>query len=164
LIEQAPLMATISQSIVAHNHVAAKVGSVSDDPFGRLIRQSAQAAALSDVWLINALEKTIEVHGVMPAHFASWAGRSGLFEDLTLLMEGVTAWYEQDFIKAAHVLIPQIEIALRGIVSKLGQPVTKKHSTISGVSVVIGMGDILYSKEITDVLDLPGVNAKRPQQ
>jgi len=152
LMEQAPLMATISQSIVAENHVAAKVGSVEDDPFGRLIRQAAQGISFSDVWLIQALDRAIEVHNIEPGHFVSWAARTALFEDLTLLMEGVRAWYEQDFVKTVHVLVPQIEIGLRGIVSKLDKPVTKPHSTVAGVGVAIGMGDILYSKEITEAL------------
>jgi len=151
-LQQAPLMATISQSIIADNHVAARIGSVLDDPLGRLIRQSADVTGLSDSWLIEALDRAIEVHGVTPAHFATWAARSGLFENLTLLKEGITAWYDKDFVKTVHVLVPQVETGLRGIVSKLGKPVTKPHSTCAGISVAIGMGDILYSKEITDAL------------
>jgi lysyl-tRNA synthetase class 1 len=151
-LEQAPLAARIGQTVMAKNHIAAKVGSVEDDPFGRLVRQASQAASLSDVWLVNVLNRAIEMHGVTPGHFASWAARTGLFDDLTLLNEGVSAWFVQDYIKAVHVLVPQVEHGLRGIVSKLGLPVTKPHSTIGGVSVAINMGDILYSKEITEPL------------
>jgi lysyl-tRNA synthetase class 1 len=67
-------------------------------------------------------------------------------------MEGVTAWYDQDFVKAAHVLVPQIEVGLRAIVSQIGKPVTKPHPTIQGVSVAIGMGDMLYTKDVRDAL------------
>jgi len=67
-------------------------------------------------------------------------------------MEGVSAWYEQDFVKAVYVLAPQVEKGLRSIVSKLGRPITKHHPKIPGVGVVIGMGDILYSDEIRDAL------------
>lgn len=151
-LEEAPLAARIGQTVMAKNHVAAKVGSVDDDPFGRLVRQAAQTASLSDIWLVNVLGRAIETHGVTPGHFASWAARAGLFDDLTLLIEGVRAWFDQDYIKAVHVLVPQVEHGLRGIVSKLGLPVTKPHPTISGVSVAINMGDILYSKEITEAL------------
>lgn len=152
LMEEAPLMATINQSIMAENHVAAKVGSVADDPFGRLIQQSAQNMSLSDLWLIQALDRAIEVHGITPRHIATWAARTKLFDDLTLIIEGVVAWYDQDFVKAVHVLVPQIEVALRSIMSKLGKPITKPHPTIPGVGVAIGMGDILYSKEIRAAL------------
>jgi lysyl-tRNA synthetase class 1 len=108
--------------------------------------------SLSDVWLVNALAKTIEVYNVMPGHFAGWVARSGLFDDLTLVMEGVIAWYGQDFVKCVHVLVPQIEKGLRGIVSKLGKPVTKRHPTVAGVSVAISMGDILYADDIRAAL------------
>jgi lysyl-tRNA synthetase class 1 len=152
LIEQSPLMATISQSIIAEKHVAAKVGSVEDDPFGRLIQQAAQGMSLADIWLVRALDRTLEVHKPRPGHFASWAARTGLFDDLTFLVEGIAAWYDEDFLKAVHVLVPQVEAGLRAIVSKLGKPVTKPHPTVPDVSVAIGMGDILYSKGITAVL------------
>ncbi len=152
LQQQSPLMAMIGQTIVADRHVAAKVGSVEEDPFGRLIRQAQQEMLLADMWLVNVLARAIEAHDLMPGHFVGWAARSGLFDDLTLLMAGVTAWYEQDFVKAVYVLVPQVERGLRSVVSKLGRPITKHHPKIPGVSVVIGMGDILYSDEVRGAL------------
>jgi hypothetical protein len=151
LKEEAPLMVMLTHSIMADNHVAAKVGSVEDDPFGRLIQQATQLMSLNDIWLIQALDKAIEVHSARPEHFATWAARTRLFDDLTLLMEGITAWYDQDFVKAVHVLVPQVEVGLRAIASKLGKPITKPHK-VDGVSVAINMGDILYSKEIVEAL------------
>ena len=152
LSEQAPLMARIPQTIMAENHIAAKVGSVDDDPFGRVIRQSTMHLGLSALWIQQALQRAIEVHDLVPEHFVGWANRLGLFDDVTLLIEGVAAWYQGDFVKAVHVLVPQIEQGLRSIAGKLGQPVTKPHSTVVGVSVAIGMGDILYKKELAEAL------------
>jgi lysyl-tRNA synthetase class 1 len=151
-LEHAPLMAMIGQSIVGEHHIAATVGSVADDPFGRVIRQALDGIALADIWLINALDRAVDAHDLSPGHFASWAGRSGLFDDLTLLMEGVTAWFDQDYVKAVHVLVPQVEKGLRGIASKLNRPITKPHSTLPGVGVAIGMGDILYNDEMRERL------------
>jgi lysyl-tRNA synthetase class 1 len=150
--ESSPLAAHIPRTIVGDKHVAAKVGSVADDPFGHLIHQAAQMVGLSDFWLFHALTRAIEVHQITPYHFATWAGRTKLFDDLTLIMEGVAAWYDQDFVKAIHVLVPQIEVGLRAIVSQMGRPVTKSHPTIQGVSVAIGMGDMLYAKEVKEAL------------
>ena len=152
MLEQAPLASRISQTIVAENRVAGKVGSVEDDPFGRLIRQATLNMSLSDVWLVAALERALATHEVMPGHFAAWAARGGLYDDLTLVTEGVTAWFDQDYIKALHVLVPQIERALRGILAEQGLPTTKAHPTIEGVSVAVNLGDILYSKEIAEAL------------
>lgn len=90
-LEQAPLMATITHQLMAENHVAAVVGSVEDDPYGRLIVLAAQDMGFADVWLNEALRRTIEVHRVKPEHIVTWAGRNGLFDDLTFLREGVFA-------------------------------------------------------------------------
>jgi lysyl-tRNA synthetase, class I len=151
-LEQAPLMALIPQKIMSDDHVAAQVGSVEDDPFGRLVRQTTMHFGLSAIWLNAALHRAIERHNLTIEHFASWANRHRLYEDLTFVIEGVRAWIEGDDIKAVHVLVPQIELGLRSIVAQLGKPVTKPHATVPGVGVAIGMGDILYSEELTQAL------------
>jgi lysyl-tRNA synthetase class 1 len=126
------LMATISQTLMSEKRVAATVGSVDDDPLGRLIQQSAQAISFNDVWLMNALDRAIEAHSLTPQHFVAWVARTRLFNDLTLLLEGITAWFQNDFVKALHVLIPQIETGLRAIAEKIGRPTTKAHPRIPG--------------------------------
>jgi Domain of unknown function (DUF4209) len=151
-LEQAPLMARITQKIMADDHVAAQVGSVEDDPFGRLLRQATMHFELSAIWLNAALHRAIERHNLSFEHFAGWANRHGLYEDLTFVIEGIHAWLEGDNIKAVHVLVPQIEHGLRSIVAQLGKPVTKPHATVPGVGVAFGMGDILYSDELTQAL------------
>jgi hypothetical protein len=156
-LQQAPLLAHMPQAIMADDHIAAKVSSVENDSYGRLLQRTSASFALSGIWLQVALERAIETYDAMPEHFASWANRLNLFDDVTFLIEGVRAWYERDLVKAVHVLVPQIERGLRGIVAKLGKPVTKPHSRVAGVGVAIGMGDILYSDETTQALgpDLP---------
>ena len=48
--------------------------------------------------------------------------------------------------------MPQIEVGLRAIVSQMGKPVTKPHRNVKGVSVAIGMGDMLYSEDVRNGL------------
>ena len=71
---------------------------------------------------------------------------------MTFVLEGVRAWFNGDFVKALHVLVPQAECGLRGMVGQIGRPVTKAHSAVEGASVALTMGDILYSGELTDAL------------
>lgn len=151
-LQQTPLMALMPHTIMADDHIAAKVGSVQDDPLGRLIEQTTMDFGLSGIWLQAALEKTIEAHETTPEHFVSWTNRLGLFDNSTFLLEGVRAWYEGDYIKAVHVLVPQMEKGLRSVVAQLGKPVTKPHPSIAGVGVAINMGDILYSQELVEML------------
>ena len=148
----APISALMPLSIVSDNRVVATIGSIDDDLFGRTIHHAEMGVQLSAIWLDRALSKTIEKHSVLPEHFGSWANRHGLFEDLTFLMEGIDAWYKFDYVKAVHVLVPQIEHGLRSIVGQLGKPVTKPHQKFATVSVSISMGDILNSAEIVELL------------
>lgn len=151
-LEQSPLQAFMPRKIMADNHIAATVGSVEDDPFGRLLQQTTMGFGFEAIWLQTTLHRAIETHGLTIEHFVGWANRLALFDDMTFLIEGVRAWFEGDHVKAVHVLVPQMERGLRAIVAKLGKPVTKPHGTVAGVGVAIGMGDILYSEEVTQAL------------
>ncbi len=150
--QAAPLMARIPITIMADDHVAAKIGSVQDDPFGRLLQQANLSFGIQGLWLREALTRAIEAHGALPEHFVAWANRLKLFDDVTFLMEGVRAWYDRDFIKATYVLVPQLERGLRGIVAKLGKPVTKPHPTLPNIGVAINMGDVLNSSDLAAAL------------
>lgn len=150
--EDAPLMAHIAQHIMSDDRVVAIIGSVDEDLFGRCFQQAKFTFSFSQIWLSEAFARLVGTHNVVPEHFVGWANRHGLFGDLTLLLEGVRAFFDDDHIKAAHVLIPQIEHALRSIGGQLGKPVTKAHPKVKGASVVINMGDILYDDAITSQL------------
>jgi hypothetical protein len=130
-LKDAPLMAHITQLIMADDHVAAKIGSVQQDSFGRLFHEAKLTFQLIGPWLAQAFRRLREKHDVVPEHFAGWANRHGLFDDMSLLLEGIRAWERNDQVKAAHVLIPQIERALRKIADGLGVPVTKSHPRVS---------------------------------
>ena len=151
-LEDAPLMARIPRTIMADDHVAARVGSVEDDPFGRLMQETVLNFALSAIWLDQALRKAIEAHSVTPEHIAGWANRLTLFDDVTFLLQGVRAWYDGELATAVHLLVPQVERGLRAIVAKIGRPVTKPHRTIRDVSEMVGMGESLYAAEVADGL------------
>lgn len=151
-LKEAPLMAHIPATIMAGNHVAAKIGSVQDDPFGRLMHQTNFAFQFARPWLAQAFRRLSEKHEVVPEHFAGWANRHGLFEDMSLLVEGVRAWTRDDHVKAAHVIVPQVERALRKLASDLGLPITRPHPSVSETSVAIGMGEILYNEKVVAAL------------
>lgn len=151
-LKKSPLAAMLSQSVMAEKRVAAIIGSIEDDPFGRVIQHAARVISLDELWLLNALDRATEVHGLTPHNFASWVAQSGLYNDLQLLLEGFTAWSAGDFVKAIHVLTPQFEAGLRAMTEKLGRPVTKAHPKIRGASVAVNMGDMLSMKEVVDAL------------
>lgn len=151
-LKEAPLMAHITQMIYADDRVAAKIGSVEEDGFGRLFQQSKFAFQFERPWLEQAFRRLFEKHEVVPQHFAGWTNRHGLFDDMSLLVEGTSAWVREDYVKAAHVLVPQVERGLRKLTDELGVPVTKPHPTVAGTSVAIGMGEILFNPKVAEAL------------
>lgn len=148
MAEEAPLMAHITQQIMADDRVVAVIGSVEDDLFGRLFQQAKFTYSFSYIWMRNAFERLAQKHNVLPEHFVGWANRLGLFADTSLLLEGVRAFFAGDYVKTAHVLIPQIEHGLRAIAGQLGRPTTKPYPAVKGASMLINMGDVLYNDEI----------------
>ena len=91
---------------------------------------------LSEIWLERALSKLFETHNVLPEHVASWANRLGIFDDVTFVLDGVEAWYGGDLVKAIHVLVPQVERGLRGVVGQCDEPT--RTSAPPGRDVVAG--------------------------
>jgi hypothetical protein len=152
IAKSSPLMAHIPQTVMGDEHVAATIGSVEEDAFGRLVHQSNFTFQTDRVWLIQALRRLFEKHEIVPELLAGWANRHEAFDDMSLLVEGIRAWARNDHVKAVHVLIPRIERALRNIADGLFVPVTKPHPRIPGWSVVIGMGEILNNPKVADAL------------
>lgn len=154
LAKSAPLMSHITMVSYADDHVTGKIGSVEDDQLGRLIKTVQQDLQMSGIWLDQALRRAIERHEWLPEHFATWTNRLGLYDSSSLLLHGFSAWYAGDFVTAICVLVPQVELGLRSIVAKLGKPTTKSSArgSVAGISVAIGMNDILYSDEIVEAL------------
>jgi hypothetical protein len=148
----APLSAHLSQTIFAEDHMAGIIGSVVDDPRGRAIHTTSHRLGVRSVLLQRAMQRAIETHAIDPGGLVAWANRLGLFEDTGLLRRGIEAWFLGDWTKAVHVLIPQVEHGLRRIVGSQAMPTTKAHSAVPGVSVAMGMGDILNSEEIEAML------------
>lgn len=153
-----PLMSMVSQTIISHDRVVGTVGSVEDDPFGRLIRQAAWMLEFSTPWLGWAMERAIEKHSLNAGHFAAFANRAGLFGDGSLLLEGLQAWLAKDYVKAAHVLVPQVERGLRALAGLKGQPTTKTSTKYGTAQMAVTMGDILYSQSYIAALGKAGAD------
>ncbi len=106
----------------------------------------------SNIWLYCALKEAIKRHGLTADHLVAWAQSSGLYNDPDLLREGLKAWFEGDYVKAIHILIPQVEKGLRDIVGRMGKPTSKASRQVPGVSEARNMGDILFDKDVQAAL------------
>jgi len=116
LAAQAPLLSRISiVNVDEEGRKVASVGSVSSDPGGRLINEMSQemrtAAPVLRAMLARAFSRIpIDVERMM-----AQVRQSPVFVEnrYTLIEEGLRLFFAEQHIAAVHLLIPQIEHALR---------------------------------------------------
>jgi lysyl-tRNA synthetase class 1 len=141
--KKAPLQALIPIQKIRDGHVVATIGSVEDDPEGRLINQLAQNISIQTFFLHAGIQRLLERHTPMAADIAKWICEGGLFagrEDL--IKEGVAAFLDGDDVKAVHVLLPQIESGLRQLAASVAIPPKK----------LIQRSGLMEDKNLTDIL------------
>ncbi len=141
--EAAPLQAMISITVFEEEHVAAIIGSVQEDMEGRAMREAGQTLVFQSLHLQAALERFVQVHQPSQYDLAGWASRLGAFDDSVVVAEGIEAWLVGDWIKALHVLVPQVEAGLRATLKTLNEPVVKNHPTMAGRQILLNMGEVL---------------------
>jgi len=124
-----PLLSLTSHSLVDDDgREVARVGSVHEDMDGRLVRQMAQNMSFVAMFLNAALRDWIRRYGLTPEKLTARLLASPLFpaERRELLQHGVAAYVSEDHLAAVHLLVPQVEAALRLMLATGGRSVYRK--------------------------------------
>jgi hypothetical protein len=123
---------------------SAHIGSVEEDLDGRMVHQAATLFGNLAPFLNVALERLREKHDVDVEKFMAALAESPLFPPprLEFIRDGVAAWFTEDWIKATHILVPQLEAALRDLLAELGGAVMKRNLKYGGFHA-IGLGEVL---------------------
>lgn len=152
--EKYPLQALIGVVKVSDGQIIAREGSVEDDPEGRLVGQLAQNIGMSQFFLVQVLERIRKEYGPAKEQIVDVLFDSPIFheESRALILEGVDAYLKEDFVKAIHVLIPQIESVLRNFLGLLGVPTNKLVPRQSGIMQVKNINDILAEQRVKDAV------------
>ena len=151
----APLMAYTPIGITGFGgFTTARIGSVTEDMPGRVIYQAATAIGASAPFLHQALERVKARHQLDSSRLLSFITKNPFFPPHShiLLKEGVDAWFAQDFVKAIHVLVPQVEAALREILIAMGESALKPNRDSGGFDV-LPMGSILHTESFKTRFD-----------
>jgi len=141
-----PLQAMISRTKLRGNRVVANIGSVDDDPTGRLIDEAGDWLGINTTFLAWAVDHAIKCHSWTASEVAGYANRTALFGDGRLLTEGLSAWFAADYVKASHVLVPQVEAGFRTLIGRGGRPTTKPHREMKQARIVTSFGDMLTAE------------------
>ena len=123
---------------------SAVIGSVDKDLDGRAIHHAANFIGQGAPFLNVTLSRFCAKHGVDLERLATWLAESPLFPPsrLALVRAGLAGWFAEDWVKVTHVLLPQIEAALRNLLGMLGAPVMRP-SRYHRAFQAIGLGEVL---------------------
>lgn len=149
LAKEFPIQAIFKQvHLDADGKVESEVGGVQDDVRGRVIVQMTQSMGFSSIYLRHAIEHakaqlTKDVEVWVPVFMKSPVYRE---EQRPLLARAISAYMEGDWIAFAHVLIPQVEDAVRTLVRLRGGSHLKPHR----------LGGMVY-RPLDDLLRDPAV-------
>ena len=145
LSKNAPLFSFMPSVVMGiDGFTVAKVGSIESDLDGRSLQHAATLFSWYAPWLYFAFNHIKEKYALDVENIVSALRECTFFpiEHESLLKEGLVAWLADDSVKCIHILVPQIETALRNLLAALGALVMKSDPDTGGFQV-IGLGKIL---------------------
>jgi len=149
LSKEAPLQFLIPMNIVDwEGRSIAKIGPIESDLEGRVINHIAQQISFSSVFLRATIDRLHTKFSLTTEFFLNYLFRSAIFVEnhRAIISAGIKAYFDGDHVVAAHVLIPQIEHAIRYLLKLLGRPIYKP-----------GRNGALYLRTLDELLRDEGV-------
>jgi len=153
IAKEHPLLGRIGVEKIADGQVVGGAGSIIDDEEGRLVFQIAERIGSYIGLLGLALDRARDRHQMAVDNVMGVLYKSPLFTEnrRTLIEDGFRAYFNGDFVKVIHVLIPQIEECLRTLLKLSGEPVNKPKGQGKG---------LLQQKNLNEILAEPTIGTK----
>jgi hypothetical protein len=153
LSRDAPLSVLFSSAVVdEEGRTVARVGPIESDLEGQLVRHTSQALFLAIPWLGEAIRRGRDNGLVTPASVGAFVSRSPPFQSARqpILEAGLDAYFRDDTLGAVHILVPQIEQAVRHLTGLLQAPtITARRG--GGFRARV-LDDLLREPALEDVL------------
>jgi Domain of unknown function (DUF4209) len=153
--QNTPFLSLIGQNIITSDgQTTARIGSIDNDLEGRLQKQTADQIGMLQPFLSHSLSELKRRAAPTADQIVEVLYECPLFSERrkALITEGISAYLAEDWVKAIHVLIPQLEEILRNLLAEIGVPVYKPVRNNPGVTDVKNMGDVLSDERIKEVI------------
>jgi hypothetical protein len=128
IAKKSPLQFLFTTSVVDEKgRVLAKVGGIEHDLEGQLLLHISNSLQMSSFFIRHLLMKMEEKGIISKETILDFLKKSPVFDEKRLIFieKGLEAFFVKDYITAIHLLIPQIENAIRTIIEKTGGLVLK---------------------------------------
>ncbi len=149
-LKDAPLMAMITMTLTGpEGFTEARVGGIDEDEEGRTVHHAAQLMNWQAGMLHRLFQGIRDRYAPTAAQLADYVHGSPVFkpERRPLVERGFQAWLDGDSIVAAHLLVPQVEAALRSFCVISGGSVVRPADRYNGFRVD-GMGTVLDEQHV----------------
>lgn len=154
LATTAPLMSFLTMSQVdADGRQVAEIGSLNDDLEGRVIQHMGNNLRHWGPFLHHLVPQMLTRHKITAETLLEEVSKSPLFEKnrASIVRRGLVACLTGDHVVAAHILIPQIEHALRLLAVGTGGSAYKPNRRSAGIQLKT-FGDLLSDEGAVRVL------------
>jgi hypothetical protein len=157
LAKEFPLLYLITTSLQdKRGRILAKVNSIERDMVGHQIKKTSEYLYTSTFLLRIAYEKLIKEKNLNTESSLQFLAQSDAIssERHPIIKRGLDAFFSQDYIVAAHILIPCIEDILREVLEQAGGLVLKKgkYDGFNLISLDSMLEDHLLERILTDDL------------
>lgn len=135
LAKASPLMALCPTSIFDYKgRPSSFIGSVESDLEGNLVHHIAQSFNISHLFMHGVLERLIEKNLFCNKTIIYFLSQCPFFEKdrFPIIERGIYAYFDDDYLVAMHLLIPQIENAVRNIIELSGGSTIKPQKGNKG--------------------------------
>ncbi len=146
----------IPTSITGENGLpVATVNTYDDDQHGNLVMETARAMNFNSVYLLNGLDEWKKKFGLEGVQETPDLYDSPLIvkDRIPFFCDGLAAYEAGDYLKAIHVLIPQVENCLRRLLELLNLSPTKSSDQGDGTYELKNMYDALNEEGVRESLD-----------
>jgi hypothetical protein len=140
--------------VESDGHPSSIIRSIDEDLEGRLHKQLGDTIAFYQPFLVLTLTVLRERYNPTVEDILGFLGESPLFPTggNELLREGLVAYERGDFVKAIHVLVPQVEHTLRNFLALIGIPPLKTVKRSPGIMDAKSMNDVLSDERVQQAL------------
>ena len=128
LSKTAPLTFLVTHVIQDEKgRVVATIGSLEDDLEGHVVIQISQNLHFSSIFLRAVLKESITNKGLKGSDILLFVEKSPIIEKerFEIIGRGLDAYFREDYLVFIHLIIPQIEEAIRNIIELAGGNILK---------------------------------------
>lgn len=149
-----PILYSIPQEIFDRRGFSvATLGPLEEDIDGHIVRLILQNMITISFLLRKTLDALIKKFNLNTQNIINYLYESPIFDEhrKSLLVKGIDAYLNNDFVDALHILIPQVEALVRNLAEKIGSALVKIDSRSENIKYRT-LDDLLRDEKINKVL------------